>query len=163
MENQPFMVPEYSGKPKFQPTTLTEKHWLTTARWALFFAIYGFLSAGINALMLFYFLYTIIRVLVVTPYISSMITNSVMFALGFMMTLMAVSIVFLSLGSRHHLHFSRKIPHALRLRDQDLLTEAWQNMKGAWKMFGIYTLIMLVCNLFVLVLLDHTIRSNPYL
>lgn len=163
METQPIILPEYSGKPKFQQTALTENHWLTTARWAMFFAIYGFLTAGINVLLLFYFLYTIINVLVVSPYLSAMISTPVMFAIGFMMTLIAVSIVFLSLGSRHHLQFSRKIPHALRLRDQDLLTEAWKNMKGAWKMFGIYTLVMLVCNLFVLVLLDHTVRSNPYL
>jgi hypothetical protein len=97
------------------------------------------------------------------PYMWEMLPGRVLFSFVFLFLILVTSIIFLFLGSRQHLFFSQKIPLALRLRDQYLLTEAWKNMKGAWRIFGIYTLIMLVSNLFLLVLMDYALQSAAYL
>ena len=73
----------------------------------------------------------------------------------------AIFVMFI--GSRHHLHFSQRIKLALQHNNQSVLEEAWRSMRKAWKVYGIYTVIMLGVYFVLLTTIGYMMQSNPFL
>jgi hypothetical protein len=152
MENTEFTLPEYSAKPKFSHTPATEQDWKSIGQWAKFFAIYGFVTFGLGIAGLLFTFYNVYQALHANPFILQMLPPQIYLYLAVMLLIVAVAFVCTFMGSRYHLRYAENIKKALERRDQDLLTEAWSNMKSVWKLYGIYFLSVLVAYMLMLIL-----------
>lgn len=160
MENTENLLPEYSAKPKFKQTKATEKDWLEIGRWSRFFAIYGFIYLGVNLIGLIY-----ISVML-APYLNSplfQLPPSLLWSFGILLLIVIGGLVTVYLGSRHHLQYAQDIKRALAFGDQALLTSAWKHLKGAWKVYGIYTIIIVSFYFTFLTAIGYLMENSPFM
>jgi hypothetical protein len=156
MENTTSLIPEYSEAPTFKQNAATNHEWLETAKWAKFFAIYGFIYLGITTLGILYMVFTLLPLM-----LSGMFNLPPIMAFGFgiIFLMVAAGMVAIYFGSIRHLHFAKNIRSALTNNNQEQLSAAWMYMKGAWKVYGIYTIIMLSIYFSLLTVMGYTMRN----
>lgn len=157
MENNTSLIPEYSEAPAFKQNAATNHEWLETAKWAKFIAIYGFIYLGITVLGIIYLGVSVLGFIL--GGMLSLVPNSVIILLLFILLLVVAGLVAIYLGSIRHLNFAKHIRLALTNGNQEHLNEAWRNMKRAWKVYGIYTILMLSIYFIMLTAMGYTMRN----
>jgi hypothetical protein len=156
LDNQYSATPANSG---LQVTRDMKTNWLTTSKWAMFFAILGFIVAGFSLLTL----------------------GSVMSSLDTMMTLlgqpetamrlesMATFITVISvLGtaaaffvSFFHFRFASGIQQAMRSDDQTSFETAWRNLRYHFRLNGILIITYLALYLIAIIFVASMAASGP--
>lgn len=157
MEDTNNLFPEYSEVPKFKQNAATNHEWLETAKWAKFFAIYGFIYLGITLLGILYLGVSVLGFIL--GGMLSLIPNSVIVLFLIILLLVVAGMIAIYIGSIRHLNFAKHIRLALANGNQEHLHEAWRNMKRAWKVYGIYTILMLSIYFVLLTAMGYTMRN----
>jgi len=104
-----------------------------TASWCKFLSILGFISLGLLLLGSFFIgvLYSSLPQVAVAP-----------FNLGTIMTVFYVVVIIIYIFPIYYLYqFSAKVKKALLLKDDKVLTSAFEMLKSHYKFIGVFTII----------------------
>lgn len=127
-------------------------NWLSTSKWAMFFAILGFILAGISLL----------TIGTMMPMMQSIMTMSGNFEAASMMQsiapyavgLMVILTIALCFVHYFHLRFAQNIQRAMQFDDQATFESAWRNLRYNFRLTGIlvisYIVIYIVAIIFVI-------------
>ncbi|MBP6811298.1 MAG: hypothetical protein KA138_07250 [Saprospiraceae bacterium] len=157
---------EYVQNPspqKFSYTPATKQEWLSTSTWAVYFAVLGFVLSGLYVLALLATLFFVLKSSAVVGMYLNFLPSGVILGIVLLLLMYVAAIFVMFIGSRHHLHFSQRIKLALQHNNQSVLEEAWRSMRKAWKVYGIYTVIMLGVYFVLLTTIGYMMQSNPFL
>ena len=119
-----------------------KQSWMTSSKWAMFFAILGFINIGFSVLMLGSMGGMLEMMMamgggdnpafgmmqMIMPYLTiiSLLVSAVMFFIHFF-----------------HLRFSNLIQRAVNFTDQDAFEKAWMNLRNHFRLFGITLCVMI--------------------
>ncbi|MCB0522971.1 MAG: hypothetical protein H6576_17225 [Lewinellaceae bacterium] len=118
-----------------------KRNWFTTSKWAMFFAILGFIQIGLSVLMLGSFGSTLQMMSalsgentmmaffsMIAPYVTALtiITSAVFFFIHF-----------------YHYRFASFIQRSINFTDQTAFEKAWMNLRNNVRLFGIMICVML--------------------
>lgn len=122
-------------------TGYMKQSWMTTSKWAMFFAILGFVNIGFSVLMLGS-MGGILQMMMamggdngafqmmsmILPYISgiTLLLSAVMFFIHF-----------------YHLRFSNLIQRSVNFTDQDAFEKGWMNLRNHFRLYGIVVCVMI--------------------
>jgi amino acid transporter len=120
-------------------TGATEMHWRQTAKWATFFAVLGFIGAGIYLLASFTIL-PVFQAMSSTGAFPLDISQWGWLVMLFMLAFVA-ALFFLSL---YHIRFANGIPRAFNYQDQAAFEDAWRNLRNHFRLQGILTIAVIV-------------------
>lgn len=150
---------ENKGEEGLQVTRDMKINWLSTSKWAMFFAVLGFINAGVTLLMAG----------VMMPMMRSMMVMSgqaelaaVMESAGIFFTLLIVLAAAAAfLLSLFHLRFSTGIQRAMQFDDQNAFESAWQNLRNYFRLYGILIIVYIVLYLIALIFIGNMVASGP--
>lgn len=138
-------------------TNEMKRSWMAISKWALFFAVIGFIYVALSLLMLG----SIGTMLDMMRAISG--DNPVLDAMGPLMSyvtiisgLLMVVIFFVNF---YHLRFATQIQRAVNFSDQSAFEKAWLNLRNHFRLYGIATCVMIAFYLILLILIG-TVLSN---
>ncbi len=157
---------EYIQNPtpqKFQYTPATKQEWLSTSTWAVYFAVLGFVLSGLYIIALLFTLFFLVKSSGMVGMYLNFLPSSVLFGMILLLLMYVAAIFVMFFGSRHHLRFSQSIKQALKHNNQTVLEDAWRSMRKAWKVYGIYTVVMLGVYFVVLVSVGYVMQNSPLL
>ncbi len=127
-----------------------ETNWRITSKWAMFFAVLGFIGAGIYLLLAFAILpmLNMFSSMGVMPApIANMIGSFAwIFVLFYLLALACV--FFLSL---FHLKFSNGITRAMNFTDQQAFTAAWRNFRNHFRLYGIMVIVFIALYIIMII------------
>lgn len=117
-----------------------KRNWITSSKWALFFAILGFIYIGFNLL-------TIGATSSIMQSIATLSDNPLIEAFMPMMSYMTViSLIFMAalfFVCFFHLRFATNIQRAVNFTDQDAFRNAWLNLRNHFRLYGIILCVVL--------------------
>ncbi len=126
-------------------------NWLSTSKWAMFFAILGFILAGISLLTIGTIMPMMQSVMAMSGSFeaASMMQSIVPYAVGVMVVL-TIALCFVHY---FHLRFAQNIQRAMQFDDQATFESAWRNLRYNFRLTGIivisYIVIYVVAIIFV--------------
>ncbi|MBL7784009.1 MAG: hypothetical protein JNM22_22425 [Saprospiraceae bacterium] len=127
-----------------------ETNWRITSKWAMFFAVMGFIMAGLyllSAMAIIPALRMMAAMGTIPEPVNSLIGSfSWVFVLLYLGALACV--FFLAL---YHLRFSNSINRALNFTDQNAFSTAWRNLRNHFRLYGILTITFIALYLIMLV------------
>ncbi|MBC7775836.1 MAG: hypothetical protein H7246_10420 [Phycisphaerae bacterium] len=147
--------------PKFQYTPATKQEWLSTSTWAVYFAVLGFVLSGLYIIALLLTLFFLLKSSAMVGMYLNFLPSSVLFGIVLLLLMYIASIFVMFFGSRHHLRFSHSIKQAVQHNNQSVLEDAWWSMRRAWKVYGLYTVVMLGVYFVVLVSVGYMMQNSP--
>lgn len=127
-----------------------EYNWRITAKWAMFFAVLGFIATGLYLL----------GALVIIPAFQSMAAmgvmpepvSSVVGSLGWLFILLYLGFVAIMFFLAYfHLKFSNGITRAVNFTDQAAFENAWRNMRNFFRLNGIFTIVGIVLYIIIII------------
>lgn len=127
-------------------------NWLSTSKWAMFFAILGFILAGISLLAIGTMMPLMQSIMAMSGNFeaASMMQSLAPYALG-VMVILTVALCFVHY---FHLRFAQNIQRAMQFDDQITFESAWRNLRYNFRLTGIivisYIVIYLVAIIFVI-------------
>lgn len=138
-------------------TNEMKRNWLTTSKWARFFAILGFVVSGLYLLFLGSF----------SAIMESMNNltggNPV---LTMMMPLMTYFTVFIALillvqlaYHYYHLRFANDMKNALNLTNQSAFEQSWKNLRNHFRIFGIMMIAVMVLYVVMIAVVVSTVGA----
>lgn len=134
-----------------------KRSWVTAAKWAMFFAILGFIYSALVLLSLGSAANTM-QMMGMAMGSNPML--STMYALMPYMTIISVVIMAAAVFINYfHLQFSLKIQKAVNQTDQGAFTSAWLNMRNYMRFLGIFVSVILGFYLILLTFVGY-IFSN---
>lgn len=120
-----------------------EESWRITSKWAMFFAVLGFIGAGLyllGAVAIVPMIRMMSSMGVMPEPVSSLLgTFSWLFVLMYIIAVAAV--FFLAL---FHIKFSNGITRAINFRDQNAFELAWRNLRNHFRLNGILMIFGIV-------------------
>ena len=131
-------------------TPKMEYNWRITAKWAMFFAVLGFIATGLYLL----------GALVIIPAFQSMAAmgvmpepvSSVVGSLGWLFILLYLGFVAIMFFLAYfHLKFSNGITRAVNFTDQAAFENAWRNMRNFFRLNGIFTIVGIVLYIIIII------------
>ena len=138
-------------------TTEMKRNWLATSKWASFFAILGFVVAGIYLLFLGSFA-TVFQAL------GSLTNNPMLTTIAPMMsslTIFIAAILVIQIVYHYfHLRFSMDMKRALNFTDQGSFEQSWKNLRNHFRIFGILVIAILVSYVVIIAVILSTIGSH---
>lgn len=124
-------------------TSGMENNWRSTAKWAMFFAVLGFIATGLYLLM----------AMVIMPLFRTFSTmgtvpepiGSLIGSFGWLFMLLYLGMVAVMFFLAYfHLKFSSGINRAVNFTDQNAFDSAWRNMRNFFRLNGIMTIVIIV-------------------
>jgi hypothetical protein len=115
-----------------------ETNWRITSKWAMFFAVLGFIGAGIYLLLAF--------AIMPAPIANMIGSFAWIFVLFYLLALACV--FFLSL---FHLKFSNGITRAMNFTDQQAFTAAWRNFRNHFRLYGIMVIVFIALYIIMII------------
>jgi len=127
-----------------------ETNWRITSKWAMFFAVLGFIVTGL-------YLLSALAIIPALRMMAAMGTlpepvNSLIGSFSWVIVLLylgALACVFLL--ALYHLRFSNSINRALNFTDQNAFANAWLNLRNHFRLYGIMTITFIALYLIMLV------------
>ncbi len=138
-------------------TNEMKRNWLSTSKWARFFAILGFVIVGLYVLLLGS-LGTIMQTLgnlTGNPMMSMMITP----ALTYITVFVAIMLLVQAAYHYYHLRFANDMKKSLQFTDQDAFEQSWRNLRNHFRIFGILVVVALVFVLIALTAMGYLMSS----
>ncbi len=134
------------------------RNWNSTGKWALFFAIFGFIITGLSLL----------SIGVVMPMMESMLTMSGNSEMAEFMNsagsaiigIMVVASIVLFFVHYFHLRFANGIQKAVRFDDQETFESSWRNMRYHFRLMGIIVIAYIVLYAVAIVYFMSTIATK---
>lgn len=149
LDNQLAGEPENTG---LQINRSMRLNWLAISKWALFFAILGFILAGISLLSIGVVMPMMHSLLIMSGnYEAAAMAQSIS---AIVITVMVLATIVLFFVHYFHFRFAKDIQKAMQLDDQTTFEKAWRNLRYNFRLTGIivisYLVIYLVGILFVI-------------
>jgi hypothetical protein len=125
-----------------------KRNWMTTSKWAMFFAIVGFVYIGFNLL-------SIGSMAATFRMLATMSSNPFIDAIGPMVpyitvfSLLMMVVVFMICF--YHLRFSSQLKKAVNFTDQLAFEQAWMNLRNHFRLYGITVCVVLAMYLIMAV------------
>lgn len=126
-----------------------KRHWLSTSKWAMFFAIFGFVS--------------IVFTLASIGAMSEMMETLALFAGNdgvfqliqpFLKYLLVITLVYCVVEFAihfFHIKFALSMQKALKTNDQEAFETGWVNLRNKFRLMGILTIIAMAVYLLIMV------------
>ncbi len=133
----------FTNNDNLRVTSGMENNWRITSKWAMFFAVLGFIGAGLYLLGAVAIV-PVFRMMVATgalPEPISMLLGSMSWLFVLIYLLAVASMFFLSF---FHLKFSNGINRAINFTDQNSFENAWRNLRNHFRLYGIIIIISFV-------------------
>lgn len=148
LDNQYAQEPETGG---LQVNRNMRLNWLITSKWAMFFAILGFVVAGISLL----------SIGAVMPMLQSIMAMSGNFEAATMLqsigpTFVAIMVILtlvVCLMHYFHLRFAQQIQRAMQFDDQTTFESAWRSLRYNFRLTGIIAISYIVIYLGVIIII----------
>ena len=127
-----------------------KRNWISTSKWAMFFAIVGFvyiafalLTMGSTAAIM----QTMAMLMRDNPFV-----DAFMAFIPYMMFITIIMLAVMFFIHFFHLRFSTKIKHAINFSDQQAFTSAWLNLRNHFRLFGIVICVLLAFYVIMLII-----------
>jgi len=139
-------------------TSTMQRNWMTTSKWAMFFAILGFIWIGLSLLSMG----SMASAMQMMQMMSG--DNPVFAMYGALMpymtilTLITVAVMFFI--HFFHLRFATQIQRAINFTDQTAFVDAWRNLRNHFRIYGILVCVLLVFYGIILVVMVTTVASS---
>ena len=133
-------------------TSGMETNWRITSKWAMFFAVLGFIGAGIyllGAIAIVPMIRMMASMGVIPEPVGSMV-NSLSWVLVLFYLLMLASVFFLAF---FHMKFSNGINRALNFTDQDAFVAAWRNFRNHYRLYGIMIIALFALYIIMIIVM----------
>lgn len=138
-------------------TNEMKRNWMATSKWAMFFAILGFIYIGLSLLMIGS-MSTVIQMM------AAMTDNPVLEAMGPLMSYMTIfSVLMMAVMffiHFYHLRFATMIQRAINFTDQIAFDKAWLNLRNHFRIYGIVVCVLIVVYTLVLILVGTVLASS---
>ncbi|MCC6281004.1 MAG: hypothetical protein IT262_10410 [Saprospiraceae bacterium] len=148
----------FNSNNDLHPTAAMENYWRTTSKWAMFFAVLGFIGAGLyllGAMAIIPMLRMMSSMGAIPEPVASMIGSfSWLFVLLYLLGV--ASMFFLAF---FHLKFSNGISRALNFTDQNAFELAWRNLRNHFRLNGILIIVGIVLYI-VMILVVVSLASS---
>ena len=146
------------GSDGLQVTPEMKRNWLVTSKWAIFFAVLGFIGVGIFALTLIFIL-PMMKMMMNMAGQSELATlvDSAGIVAGLVMLLFLAIIFFIHF---FHYRFAAGIQRAMRYDSQDAFESAWRNLRMHFRLFGIVIVLYLAFYVIVLMYVGSMAASQ---
>ncbi|MCB0544681.1 MAG: hypothetical protein KDC70_14240 [Saprospiraceae bacterium] len=139
LDNQFTQEPDENG---LHVTRDMRANWFITSKWAMFFAIVGFIITGISLL----------TIGAVIPMMSTIMTMSGQFEAAQMLQGISTYIIIIGVAASlvmflihyFHLRFSIDIKRALQFKEQTAFESAWRNLRNHFRIMGIIVIAYIV-------------------
>lgn len=132
-----------------KPTGEMKRNWIITSKWAMFFAILGFIYIGF-ALLTIGAMGTMLQTM--GTLMGENPATGLFVAIAPYMTIMTLfSVALLFFINYFHLQFALKIKQALNVNDQGAFVAAWKNLRNHFRIFGIMVCVMIGLYLIVFI------------
>jgi hypothetical protein len=125
-----------------------KRNWIITSKWAMFFAIFGFIYIGLSVLA-FGTMGSAIQTLMTlsdNPFLDAFGPLMSYFT-AFMVIMLAVWFFI----NFYHLRFANYMQRAVNFTDQDAFEKSWLNLRNHFRLFGIVVVAVLVLYALMLV------------
>lgn len=119
-----------------------EHNWRITAKWAMFFAVLGFIVAGLYTLGAVAFIPLIRTLSAMGTIPEPLATLFGSFSWLFVLLYLGVVAIMFFLAF-FHMKFANLITRALNFTDQASFNNAWRNMRNYFRLNGIVTIVSL--------------------
>lgn len=126
-----------------------KRNWIVTAKWAMFFAIVGFVYIAFTLVSLGSVattMQTMSLLLGDSPFMDIFQTM-----VPYMVVISVIMMVVMFFIHFFHLRFSMKIQQAIRNTDQEAFTSAWQNLRNHFRIFGIVVCVFIAFYVIMLI------------
>ena len=134
-----------------------KRNWMTTSKWAMFFAILGFVYVGINLL-------SIGAVSSMMQMIATMSDNPMLEAIlplmSYFTIISVVGMIALFFVCFYHLKFSTNIQRAVNFTDQVAFENAWLNLRNHFRLYGILICVVIVLYIVMMVVAMSMLASH---
>lgn len=142
-------------------TSTMKRNWMTTSKWAMFFAILGFIWIGLSLLSMG----SMASALQMMQMMSG--DNPIFAAYGailpYMTVVTLISVAVLFFVYYFHLRFATQIQRAINFSDQTAFVNAWQNLRNHFRIYGILVCVGLVFYVILLAIVFTTVaRSSSF-
>jgi hypothetical protein len=142
-------------------TNEMKRSWMSTSKWALFFAIIGFIYIGLSALMLGSMgaIFQSMSMLMGDSNPAFAMFGPMMSYITIIAGLMLVVMFFINF---YHLRFANQIQRAVNVSDQNAFEKAWMNLRNHFRLYGIATCVVLALYLIMFIVIG-TMAANSTL
>ena len=134
-----------------------KRSWTTISKWALFFAVIGFVYIGLSLLMLG----SMGAMLEMMARMGG--DNPIFAAIGPMMSYMTiisvVMMAFLFFVNFFHLRFSTQIKQAVNFNDQSAFEKSWMNLRNHFRLYGILICVIMVFYVIMIIVVGSAVAG----
>ena len=123
-------------------TNEMKRNWMSTSKWARFFAIFGFVVAGLYLLFIGSMgtMMETIAALSGNPMLGMMMGPMMTYIMVFTAIVLLVQVVY----HYFHLRFANDMKKSLEFTDQTAFEQSWKNLRSHFRIFGIMLVVVLV-------------------
>lgn len=148
----------FTSNDNLRVTSTMENNWRITSKWAMFFAVLGFIGAGLYLLgaVAIVPVFRMMIAMGTLPEPVSTLLGSMSWLFVLIYLLAVASMFFLSL---FHLKFSNGINRAINFTDQNSFENAWRNLRNHFRLYGLIIIISFVLYI-VLIAVAVTIGTS---
>ncbi len=149
---------ETPGNESLRVTTEMKRDWLITSKWAIFFAVLGFIGVGIFVLALLF-------ILPMMKMAMSLAGQSEIMEFFESAGILAAVVVLLLMGLIFFIHlfhyrFATGIQRAMQYESQESFENAWRNLKLHFRLFGIMIIAYMAFYLILLIYVGSMAASR---
>lgn len=140
-----------------QVTSDMKTNWLSTSKWAMFFAVLGFIGAGISLLSIGVILPMMRTMMALggSPELAALVESA-----GALITIvLVIGTIATFFVSLFHMRFASRIQRAMQFDDQNAFESAWHNLRNHFRLYGILVIAYIV--LYLIAILAITLFVTP--
>lgn len=147
---------DYAG---LRVTNEMKRNWLSTSKWARFFAILGFVIAGLYLLFLGSMgaMFETISRLSGNAMMGMMLAPMMTYITVFIAIMLVVQIAY----HYFHLRFANDMKKSLQFTDQTAFEQSWKNLRNHFRIFGILIIVVLVFYVIAIGAVAYMAASMP--
>jgi hypothetical protein len=139
-------------------TSEMKRNWMATSKWAMFFAILGFIYIGLSLLMIGSMGNVIQMMMIMAG------DNPILAAMAPMMSyitvITAIMLVVMFFVNFFHFRFATQIQHAINFTDQSSFDKSWLNLRNYFRTYGIATIAVMVFYVIMLAVIGSTLATT---
>ena len=150
---------EPGGETGLHVTKNLRLNWHSISKWALFFAILGFIIAGISLL----------TISTIVPTMSNLMRLSGNEQLADFISSIGTVVVIITGAATiamffvhyFHLRFANGIQRAMQFNDQNAFESSWRNLRNHFRLYGILIISYIILYIIALIFMASFIASRP--
>lgn len=140
-------------------TNEMKRNWLSTSKWARFFAILGFVIVGLYLLLLGSLgaIFETLSALSGNPMLGMMVGPMMTYIMVFIAIMLLVQAAY----HYYHLRFANDMKNSLEFTDQTAFEQSWKNLRNHFRIFGILIIVVLVFYVIAIGVVAYMAASMP--